>query len=413
LENRAKFALVIADDVTGACDAGVHFAARGMHTRFCFSGNPAHNGHALRGGSATGEEATTGAASPSVQQGFSSKISNALEPRSAVSAVHGECANADVIAVSTESRSADKPEIVSGMQNLARAFSPRPQVIFKKIDSVLRGRPGVEIAAALAAFDCELALITPAFPALGRRVKEGVLQVDGSLPMNVAATLRDDGLDGCFHGSPREAMLEGWRYVSVDAQTDGDLRQVVETALALRKRLLWAGSGGLAAALSAALCGNECKVQPPARVAAPVIFCIGSTHPATLVQQEQLLRSRPAVVICADTSAHQDVATALAGGKHAIVRIVRGVTPAERIRALFQGTRPAAILCCGGDTGSLVCAAIGAAGIELRGEIVAGVPWGVLSGGMMEGAHAVTKSGGFGDPDTLIRTADWFTCPSH
>jgi D-threonate/D-erythronate kinase len=362
LEHDAKFALVIADDLTGACDAAVHFAARGKRTRLFLD---------------------------------------------------RQCADADVIAVSTESRESDDAEIISRMQDLARAWSPRPEVIFKKIDSVLRGRPGVEVAATLDAFECDVAVITPAFPALGRKVKGGILQVDGLCSLtDVAAKLRDDGLSGCIHGSVEEAVRQGRRYISVDAETGSDLRHVVAAALALGKRVLWAGSGGLAAALASVLCGNELTPHPPAKVAGPTIFFIGSTHPATLVQQEQFVRSRATAVICADTSERSALASALADGRHVIVRIVRGVTPAERIRALLQGACPAALFCCGGDTASLVCAAVGASGIELRGEIAAGVPWGVISGGMMEGVHAVTKSGGFGGPDTLIRTADWFTCPN-
>jgi uncharacterized protein YgbK (DUF1537 family) len=208
-------------------------------------------------------------------------------------------------------------------------------------------------------------------------------------------------------------MRKCWRYVSVDAETEGDLRQVVEAALALRKRVLWAGSGGLAAALASVLCGEELTSQRPARVAAPVVFCIGSTHEATLIQQEVLLRRGDTVELCADTSGHPAVASALAAGKHALVPIARGLTTREHLRDLFQGARPAALFCCGGDTASLVCAAVEISGIDLRGEVAAGVPWGMVSGGMMEGVHAVTKSGGFGGPDTLVRTADYFTCPEN
>jgi uncharacterized protein YgbK (DUF1537 family) len=65
----------------------------------------------------------------------------------------------------------------------------------------------------------------------------------------------------------------------------------------------------------------------------------------------------------------------------------------------------------GGDTASLVCRAAGVQRIELCDEIVPGVPRGILRGGAFDGVGVVTKSGGFGDRDTLVQVADFFTCP--
>ncbi len=49
--------------------------------------------------------------------------------------------------------------------------------VFKKIDSVFRGNTFAEIAMAAQCFPADLVLIAPAYPALGRRVRAGELHV--------------------------------------------------------------------------------------------------------------------------------------------------------------------------------------------------------------------------------------------
>ena len=135
-----------------------------------------------------------------------------------------------MLAFNTETRGLEEPEIRRRIQALSHW---RARVVFKKIDSLMRGNPALRSAAALEAFGCEQAIVTPAFPAMGRRVVNGLLLVDaiaGWLPMDVSAIARDAG-------------------------TDEDLRALVQEGLASGRRILWAGSGGLAGALAEELLG--------------------------------------------------------------------------------------------------------------------------------------------------------------
>src|ERR1051325_11297817 len=98
--------VLIADDLTGACDAGAQFAAAGLRTIVPLA-----------------DEADS---------------------------------DAEVVAFSTESRDIDAGESRRRMRQVAakmRRFAPR--IIFKKIDSTLRGNTGIEIVAALEAFECD------------------------------------------------------------------------------------------------------------------------------------------------------------------------------------------------------------------------------------------------------------------
>ena len=319
--------LLLADDLTGACDAAVHFAVRGLRTS---------------------------------------------------AAVSLECAGGDmaVLAINLESRHLERAEIERLMERAAALLPLAPQtVIFKKIDSTLRGNAGIETAEAMRAFGCDAAVFTPALPALGRTVENGILRIHGGSPIDVRKFLREQG-----------AAFE-----CADAACDADLDRIVADALASGRRILWAGSAGLAAALARALPAEAGTGGPPFGADGPVVFAIGSTHPATVAQVEAL------------------AAPENPGGR-VLFPVPRGKVTAEEVRAFVAARRPAALVLSGGDTASLVCRALGAAWIDLAREIIPGVPCGVLREGLAGGVAVATKSGGFGAPDALIQVADFFRC---
>ena len=351
--------LLVADDLTGACDAAVHFASRGL---------------------ATAVPLAPGA----------------------------DVAESRVLAISTESRDLEPPEIQRALAAVAAAYPPAAARIFKKIDSTLRGNTAHEIEAALAAFGCDAAVVCPAYPQLGRVVEQGLLRVTstpGFTPIDVAAHLPQP----CAHTHPEgiSALLrQGARVVSVDAACPPDLDAIAGVVFPLGRRILWAGSAGLASALARRLGATGTSTPIPVNHG-PVLFCIGSDHPVTLEQQAALLAARPSVLASGRPSIH----TALARGEHVVLRIPRGHITASEIWNLIAGAPAAAIVLSGGDTASLVCQAASVRHIRLCDEIVSGVPRGVLHRGEFDGISVVTKSGGFGDRAALIQIADYFACP--
>src|ERR1035438_6288082 len=105
--------LLVADDLTGACDAAVHFAATVL---------------LVPGANAPG---------------------------------------ARVLALSTESRDLPPEEIRRALLALAAEYPAGSAArVFKKIDSTLRGNTGLEIAAAMESFHCDAAVVCPAFPSM-------------------------------------------------------------------------------------------------------------------------------------------------------------------------------------------------------------------------------------------------------
>jgi D-threonate/D-erythronate kinase len=354
--------LIIADDLTGACDAAVHFAKRGYRTTASVS----------------------------------------MEAPVDVS----------VAAVNADTRNLHPEQATQRMQEAA-AILPihSTRLLFKKIDSTLRGHAGREVAAAAIAFDCDAVVFTPAFPALGRVVRSGYLCVNGERLIEMSAWLHEQGVREGTHVGPNAiapAIADGVRFVSLNAESDRDLDAIVEETLSLPKRILWAGSGGLASALARAMPSGGMQTPPPQPGTGPVLFCIGSDHPATLAQQARLLAERPIRSLCATNAKAEEVAASLLRGEHVLLPIPRGAVSADMVRGLIVKSPAAAVMLSGGDTASAVCNAVGARFIELGGEIAPGIPRGVLRGGSLDGHAVVTKSGGFGGADSLIAVGDFF-----
>ena len=362
--------LLIADDLTGACDAAVPFAARGLRSIV--------------------------------------RVARGTNPT-----------RADVLAVSTESRDLAPAEIRCALAAVAADDQAGSAArVFKKIDSTLRGNTGLEIVAALEFFDCEAAVVCPAFPRMHRVVEGGFLRLTNApqfTPVEIAARLRLQSGQACAHtGADGIAAIlgTGTRIVSVDANCDDDLDRIAATLFSMGRRILWTGSAGLASALARLL--GEGHAPTPAPVSSgAALFCIGSDHDVTLAQQDALLAQRPSLLLHPHSTSREVICDALARGQHVILRISRGRVSVEQVRDAITGAPAAALVLSGGDTASLVCRAAGVRRIELCDEIVVGLPRGVAHGGEFDGISIAAKSGGFGDRDALIQVADYFECPNR
>jgi uncharacterized protein YgbK (DUF1537 family) len=360
---------LIADDLTGACDAAVQFGTRGYRTRVCISAD-------------------------------------------------ADGADANVIAVTTESRDCSVEDARARLAEAASRLARRSvRILFKKIDSTLRGNLGQEIVAAMELFECDVAVLCPAFPALNRVVEEGRLLVGGENfePVDVVALLRKHGLEKSVHLRPvaiRGAISAGAHALCLDAASDQDLDQIAAEALAMDGRILWVGSGGLAAALARTLPAQTATGRA-ALAEGPVLFCIGSDHAVTAGQQETLIANRSVRMLPWEQASRERIAEALDRGQHVCLRIPRDQTHCDKIRELIRGAPAAVVFVSGGDTASLVCQAMEVRYIDLYHEIVPGIPYGIFGGGGFDGIAVATKSGGFGSVNALIQVADYFLCPNQ
>jgi hypothetical protein len=302
-----------------------------------------------------------------------------------------------------------------------------------------------------------------------RIVERGFLRVTGDCafePIEIASLLGGQSGQACTHakaGNVAALLTSGARFVSVDATCDADLDTIAATLLPLGHRILWAGSAGLAAALARLLehasnhplpdpitvgvsplsfastpqlalertrvtdrplpahaqtgdaFASSRRTDVPSEASAPraTLFAIGSDHRMTLAQQDALLSARPSILLDSAAATRGEITGALARGQHVLLRVPRGKVTMVQMRALLAGAPAAALVLSGGDTASLVCHALGVKSIELHDEVVSGVPLGVFRGGDFDGGSVATKSGGFGDRDTLVQVADFFHARSE
>src|SRR5579859_4897692 len=87
--------------------------------------------------------------------------------------------DADVVVVDTASRDRSPESAADAVYTAAAALrASGVSLLYKKLDSTLRGNIAVEIQAALDAFDSPACLVAPAFPAL-QRVTLGGYQLAG------------------------------------------------------------------------------------------------------------------------------------------------------------------------------------------------------------------------------------------
>jgi uncharacterized protein YgbK (DUF1537 family) len=187
----------------------------------------------------------------------------------------------------------------------------------------------------------------------------------------------------------RRAIANGIQILLCDADTQEDLERLAAAGSQLRQPILWAGSAGLARALASTL-----PASPPgdivrkARGQGRTLLFTGSPHPVTRLQLSHLEMRSPIT-------------------DHAVIRIEFGATSQPEIREIFAAEPVADLVLTGGDTAAFVLQSLDASSIELAGELAPGMPWGFVAGGVADGCTVITKSGGFGDRDALVRALEF------
>jgi D-threonate/D-erythronate kinase len=286
------------------------------------------------------------------------------------------------------------------------------------VDSVFRGNTFAEIAAWVKAFRDRLVVLAPAYPVLGRKVCQGRLttsDLSGTHVVNLLtgldvhlAGLECVSIESCadakvLAGQMMQARASGRRLVLCDAVNDRELSCIVQAGISTGLDILWAGSGGLAHALSATL-PKQRSIAPKPETPGPILFCIGSPHTATLQQMSYLKKTQGCVELFLSSTAASRLEKYLRAGRDVLLRMDRDPCDPQALADVLEPlSRKAAgaLLLSGGDTAALACQALHVGAVALRGELLPGVPWGVIQGGPAQDLVVATKSGGFGPKQAL------------
>jgi uncharacterized protein YgbK (DUF1537 family) len=300
--------------------------------------------------------------------------------------------DAEVVAIDLDTRS--RPERTGravAKRALASRAAKRARILFKKIDSTLRGHVSAELASVR-----RPVVFAPAFPAQGRTVRQSRLHVNGRMqpadlrPLLARAGLPATGIDLAAVRRPRleeafrAAIAIGAHGLVCDAKTDVDLDRIARAGLALRPRPLFVGSAGLARALARSLPRRR-AARRPATQSRPVVTVVGTASAVSARQAKRLARNRSAILV------------QMAWTRAPLPRDVAAVRRLGRLVA--QHAPHAHYVLTGGETARAVLQARGIRELRLLGEVEPGVPFGMTSDGTM----VCTKAGGFGHAATLAR----------
>ncbi len=375
------------------------------------------------------------------------------------------------LAVHTDTRPLGPHDARQRTETVARVLQPaRPGLIYKKVDSCLRGNIGAETQALMEQFGFNGSAIAPAYPAMGRTTYNDIHLIRGipvgqtEISADPVSPVHESHLSRIIasqSGLPvhrisiewleqdNELLVDridgilgrGMAHLVFDATEDRHLAAVAGLVLNKRLCLLPVGSAGLARAISARLPRSSTQQTKPASAVVPhcghhLVVC-GSTSEIAREQAEALVRIAgyqhlevSPEAVCYDRKNHDHrVSLAREGARllarsHLVVSVAlthsttstrtsTATSPQEIARGLgllvdmlMRRTRPGSLFVTGGDTAAALLQAVGAAGLRLREEVLPGVVAGSILGGDFEGLTVVTKAGAFGDKNTLVTLHD-------
>ena len=237
---------LIADDLTGACDAGAEFARRG----------------------------------------FSTIVS--------LDSSHDPGSSADVLVLTTDSRELDEHAAAERASACCRQLQARRiPVLMQKVDSALRGHWAAQTVCIADLNGRSRVFISPTFPEYGRTLVQGRVQaatlpgIDAYAELRRVAGDRARSID--VHRLAEEQETD--RSIAlVDTRTHADLAKLVRYAFERWPDALLVGSAAMAAEIASELAPHCPPERAPQQDHGWVVYWIGSLHPATCEQVAWLKR---------------------------------------------------------------------------------------------------------------------------
>lgn len=339
--------LAVADDMTGALEVGAKFSAVGLHTAV--------------------------AAQP-------------LEP-----------ASAQAIVFDTETRHlspASAAEVVKRFVRCANGGLMRPDFLYKKTDSTLRGNISAELRALTELFPDWRIGYAPAYPALGRTVKEGVLYVDG---VAVAQTsFASDILNPVSTSTICSVLGDELDCTIFDGEHDSHVEEAARTILADKTMRIIAGPGALAGVLAAQLVPVHGTPARLPRVPSCLIMN-GSRHHQSAAQIRHAQAPGWTILKTSHAANAEPADVARANAQH----LLREIASRD----------PDGVFVIGGDSAFAVVAALGFPTIWPIRDVLSGVPIAYIRRPELIGVLPernrdlllISKAGGFGEIDVISR----------
>jgi uncharacterized protein YgbK (DUF1537 family) len=284
--------------------------------------------------------------------------------------------NIQVAVFDTETRHRAPAEAYTIVKGITQQCNP--ELIYKKTDSTLRGNIGAELRAILHSFPDRRVTYAPAYPDLGRTVRNGQLYVRG-VPVHQTEFAADEL--NPIRSSDVAGVLDGVPATILDGESNEDIWRAAA--------LILSGPPGIAAgpaALAAALAGQLSGKRPSCSAISKALSLSDRQRqpsPASLAQIEFAKNNG-----CFENGWNYFESAAAGDG---MTRAAQTGTLVSQVIHRYE-----AVIVFGGDTAYGIHSALGSEPFHPFGELLPGVP---LS--RSKELYWITKAGGFGAPDIL------------
>jgi uncharacterized protein YgbK (DUF1537 family) len=286
-----------------------------------------------------------------------------------------------VLVIDTETRHIPAEEAAARTKRATGLARSRcVPLVYKKTDSTLRGNIGAEFRAIQEVFPHARIVYAPAYPDLGRRVKDGQLFVHGK-PVHETGFAND--LLSPVRDCRIRNVIGDVQALILDGECNGDIDAAARMILEAVPPRICAGPAALAGSLAQLIGSPAGRIEFP-----PVSRCLvvnGSMHPASIQQMN----------VAKEHGIFDDHWKAL-GETMDGSGSERALLVGEYVRRILSSEDFDAVIVFGGDTAFGIHRALGSAPFEAIGEIAPGV-----AVSRSDDLLWITKAGGFGAPDIL------------
>lgn len=372
----------------------------------------------------------------------------------------------DVLVFDTESRGDPKEVAYKKVALAAEEFKKTGvEILYKKIDSTLRGNLGVELDAAIDTLNVSAVILCPAYPKNGRITVGGFhlnnqsLIEDTEVAKDPESPVRQSHIPTLIQNQSEKKvslvdiatvslgvervkrevvrqLKEGNQIIVVDAISQRDLKTIAQTIASLDQPVLVCGSGGLAEELPDAFGLGEDREEF-------VVVIAGSVSEVTAQQIRIAAKTLNVKVVTVDvqrvlmgkeerkleaTRVIDEAEEALHAGRDVVIRLAESLNALEEIKesgkelgltdremrtlmgqilgrtsqAILKKGKLCGMVVTGGETAFNVYKALDVLEVRVEEEVLPGIPVVTIVGGPASGTRVVTKAGAFGNEDALV-----------
>ena len=377
----------------------------------------------------------------------------------------------DVLVFDTESRGDPKEVAYKKVALAAEEFKKTGvEILYKKIDSTLRGNLGVELDAAIDTLNVSAVILCPAYPKNGRitvggfhlnnqsLIEDTEVANDPESPVrqsHIPTLIQDQsekkvslidiatislGMERVKREVVRQ-LKEGNQIIVVDAISQRDLKTIAQTIASLDQPVLVCGSGGLAEELPDAFGLVEDREEF-------VVVIAGSVSEVTAQQIRIAAKTLNVKVVTVDvqrvlmgkeegnleaTRVIDEAEEALHAGRDVVIRLAESLNALEEVKeagkelgltdremrtlmgqilgrtsqAILKKGKVCGMVVTGGETAFNVYKALDVLEVRVEEEVLPGIPVVTIVGGPASGTRVVTKAGAFGNEDALVTAIEY------